>query len=200
MTQILLVGATGYVGGTVLSFLFSSPSPTLSNLSIAVLVRRPQQAEKLRAAYGTRIRTVQWLGLHDPDSIEQIAASYDIIINAGTGFVAEGAKAFVGGLARRIGGDHPVPWLIHTSGCTNLVDLKGNTGEWDDGRDGEAVFEFLKALDEKDSYPQRTAEIKVLDTAARKGVQAVSVQAPLIFGEGEGLFNWQGVVVPLVMR
>lgn len=200
MTSILLVGATGYIGGSILSQLLTSSSISLQPLQISVLVRREQQAEKLRSIYGERIKTVYWPGLHETRFIEQLAVHYDIIINAGSGFVVAGAKAFVDGLARRIEAGLPAPWLLHISGCTNLVDLEGEAVEWDDGRDGEAVFEHLKTIDAKDPYPQRTAEVTVLETAAELGVQAVSVQTGCVFGQGTGLFNQQGLVIPLVLR
>ena len=57
----------------------------------------------------------------------------------------------------------------------------------------------MKKLDEADPYSQRTTEISVLETAAELGVQAISVNAPCIFGEGTGLFNKQGLVIPLIM-
>lgn len=200
MSKILLIGATGYVGGTVLSQLLSSTEACFQPLKIDLLVRREHQAEKLRIAYGERIKVIPWAGLNETESTEQIASHYDIIINTGSGFVPAGAKSLVDGLARRVKARQPVPWLFHISGCTNLVDLSRQPFEWNDERDGQAIFDHLKLLDAKDPYPQRTAEILVLETATQKGVQAVSLQAPCIFGEGTGLFNQQGIVIPLILR
>ena len=57
----------------------------------------------------------------------------------------------------------------------------------------------MGALDEMEPYAQRTTEVGVLNTAAETGVQAISVNTPCIFGEGTGLFNRQGLVIPLIM-
>ena len=202
MSKILLVGATGYVGGTVLSQLLASTKASLQGLTFDVLVRREHQAEKLRGVYKDRINTVFWAGLEDVKSIEAIASKYDIIINTGSGFITAGAKAFVDGLASRVEAGLPTPWLLHISGCTNLVDLDASQRpiEWNDERDGRAIFNHMKSLDARDPYPQRTAEIVVLETAAKRGVQAISLQAPCIFGEGTGHFNRQGIVIPLVFK
>lgn len=200
MSKLLLVGATGYVGGTVLSQIFTSTETSIQSLTLDVLVRRKHQAELLRSSYGDRINTVYWGGLDDIQSIEAIASRYDIIVNAGSGFIAAGAKAFVNGLASRVKAGLPTPWLLHLSGCTNLVDPSQQPFEWNDERDGQAIFEHMKSLDAKEPYPQRTTEITVLETAAEQGVQAISLQAPCIFGEGTGLFNRQGLVIPLVLR
>lgn len=178
MSRLLLVGVTGYVGGTVLSQLLSSTKSSTRSLRIDLLVRRKHLAQLLRSGYGERINIIFWTGLDDTDFIEETAAQYDIIVNAGTGFNTEGAKAFVDGLAHRAKNGRAMPWMLHISGCSNLIDPSQKPFEWDDGRDGQAIFDHMKSLDAKDPYPQRTAEITVLGTAVERGVQAVSLQAP----------------------
>lgn len=200
MSKILLVGATGYVGGTVLAQLFASTQASLQSLTFDLLVRREHQAQKLRSVYGERVKIILWSGLDDIHFIEQIAVHYDIIVNAGSGFITAGAKAFVDGLALRVKAGLPAPWLLHLSGCTNLVDPSQRPFEWNDEQDGQAIFDFMKSLDTAEPYSQRTTEITVLEAAAEQGVQAVSLQAPCIFGQGTGLFNQQGLVIPLVLR
>ncbi|KAJ4352973.1 hypothetical protein N0V95_003766 [Ascochyta clinopodiicola] len=200
MSKILLVGATGYVGGTVLSQLLTSTEASLEALTVDLLIRREHQARKLRETYGERVKTVLWAGLNDTQFIEQIAAHYDIIVNAGSGFLTAGAKAFVDGLAHRVEAGLPTPWLLHLSGCTNLVSPTEQPFEWNDERDGQAVFDYMKSLENEQQYSQRTTEVTVLELAAEKGVQAVSLQAPCIFGEGTGLFNQQALVIPLILR
>jgi hypothetical protein len=139
MSKILLVGATGYVGGSVLSQLLASTEASLQNLTFDILVRREPQAELLRSIYRDRIKTVYWAGLDDIQSIEAIASRYDIIVNAGSGFITAGAKVFINGLASRVEADLPAPWLLHLSGCTNLVDPSQQPFEWNDERDGGSL-------------------------------------------------------------
>lgn len=200
MSRILLVGATGYVGGSVLSQLLTSFDSPLKDLVIHLLVRSESQAQKLQEAYGNRVHTILWKGLGDTEFIKDTAAQYDIVVNAGSGFVPSGATAFVDGLSRRLGTGNPVPWLIHTAGCTNLVDTSMESHEWNDERDGRAIYDYMEHLDSNSPYPQRTAELATLERADLSGVQAVSVQAPCIIGEGTGLFNQQGLVIPMVTR
>ncbi|CAH0047264.1 unnamed protein product [Clonostachys solani] len=176
----------------------------MKEVTIDVLVRKEDQAEKLREAYGDRIGTAFWKGLTDQDFIINTAANYDIVINAGSGFFPGGAAAFVEGLARRVKNGERAPWMIHIAGCTNLSDLP-ITGkaypdrEWDDA-DGNAIYEFLKSEDERSPYLQRTAEVAVLSRAEETGVQAVSLNTPGIYGLGTGLFNQAGLVIPSAAR
>ena len=122
MSRILITGATGYVGGTVLSQLIASTAPSIKDLTFDLLIRDEAQAVKLRNAYGSRVNTIRWSGLEDTAFIEDTASNYDIVINTGSGFIPEGAIAFVNGLARGINTGKPAPWMLHISGCTNLSD------------------------------------------------------------------------------
>ncbi|KAI8720014.1 NAD-dependent epimerase/dehydratase [Fusarium sp. LHS14.1] len=203
-TKILFAGATGYVGGTVLDHLLKSEEPSLKSLTFDLLVRREDAAEKLSEVYGDRVNPILWTGFSDIPFVTNIAASYDIIINTGTGFVPDGAKALVYGLSHRLKSGAPVPWILHLSGCSNLADRPLTQTayperEWDDV-DGHLVFEFLQKEDERDPYPQRTTEIAVLMADEETGVQAVSLNSPCIFGTGTGLFNQQGFIHPLFMN
>ncbi|KAI1665671.1 NAD dependent epimerase-dehydratase family protein [Pyrenophora tritici-repentis] len=204
MSKILITGATGYVGGTVLAQLIASTELSLKPLTFDVLIRDNVQASKLKEAYGSRVNTIRWTGLDDTVFIEDTATNYDIVINTGSGFIPEGAAAFVNGLARGVNTGKPAPWMLHISGCTNVSDRPLTQPprppyEWDDERDGAGIFHFMKALDEEDPYSQRTTELSVLEAATATGVNAISINTPCIFGEGGALFNRQGLVIPLIM-
>jgi nucleoside-diphosphate-sugar epimerase len=204
MSKILITGATGYVGGTVLSQLLDSTASSIKDLTFDLLIRDDAQALKLNNEYGSRINTIKWPGLEDVAFIEETASNYDIVINTGSGFLPEGAIAFVNGLARRIKDGKPAPWMLHISGCTNLSDRPLTQPprplrEWNDEQDNPEILEYMKALNEKEPYSQRATEVGVLEAAAATGVQAVSVNTPCIFGEGTGQFNKQGLVIPLIM-
>ncbi|KAL1609842.1 hypothetical protein SLS59_001353 [Nothophoma quercina] len=145
--------------------------------------------EKLCSVYGERVIIILWSGLDEVQFIEQIAVHYDITVNAGSGFIIADAKAFVDGLSRRVRAGLPAPWLLSLSGFTNLVDLFQTLFEWNDDRDGQAIFKFMESLDTADPCWQRTIDINILEAATEHGVQAVSLQALCIFGAGIGLFN-----------
>lgn len=204
MSKILITGATGYVGGTVLSQLLASTASSVNDLVFDLLIREDTQAQKLQQAYGARVHTIKWTGLDDTAFVERIAADYDIIINTGSGFIPEGAIAFVKGLASRVKNGKPAPWLLHISGCTNLADRPLTQPprpqrEWNDEQDSDELLDYMKTLVEREPYAQRTTEVGVLEAAAAAGVQAISVNTPCIFGEGTGLFNKQGIVIPFIM-
>ncbi|KAF2180222.1 hypothetical protein K469DRAFT_730230 [Zopfia rhizophila CBS 207.26] len=156
--KILLTGAIGYVGGTVLHYILASSHPALKDTTISVPIR----------------------DLADIDFITEISGQHDII-NADTGFHPHSAKAMVRGLARCKESTNKEVWMIHTSGCSNISD-KLPTGqafpdrEWDDAK-AEKIYEFEKTEDERELYSQRTSELAVLDTGIGVGVNAGMFQS-----------------------
>ena len=90
-SKILLTGATGYVGGTVLDHLVKSTDGIIQGLTFDLLVRGEEPAQKLRKAYGDRVNPIQWTGLADTEAIASIASNYDIVVNVGSGFIPAGA-------------------------------------------------------------------------------------------------------------
>jgi nucleoside-diphosphate-sugar epimerase len=215
--KILLLGATGYIGGTVLYHLTRSPALARC-LPVSVLVRGAGRADKLKSAYGDQISTVLFTSLDDLDLITRLASEHDIVINAGTGFHPASAEALVHGLARRKeaqaaaaaagsdSGEGAVrQWIIHTSGNSNIADnpLAGDCYPedfWLDDSDPVRIYELEKDKEARQPYLQRTAELAVLDAGSRLGVGATSLQIPAIFGAGRCLFSAAEVVVPDMLR
>lgn len=196
-SRILLLGATGYIGGTVLHRLLESTHPLLSKHVISVLIRGPDRAAKLQEVYGDRVSPILYSDYNDIDLVARVASQHDIVINAGTGFNLASAVAIVRGLSKRQhdspGSETRRPWVIHTSGGSNTSDdpLAGHAhpDRWFDDADPLAVYEYEKAADAREPYLQRTTELAVLDAGEETGVGAVSLQIPAIFGDGEGLFG-----------
>ncbi|KAK8117377.1 uncharacterized protein PG998_005658 [Apiospora kogelbergensis] len=208
--KILLTGATGYVGGTVLHRLLNSSAPSLQHLKVSVLVRGEDRADQLVRAYGAhRVSPILFRDYDETELIEKLASQHDIVINAGSGFHPASAEAMVQGLSQRATATTDAntrPWMLHTSGCSNVSD-RPLTGQAFPDREmhdaeGTTVYDFEKSENEREWYPQRAAELAVLGHPASQSseVGALSIQAPCIFGEGEGLFQRAGLMVPIMMR
>jgi nucleoside-diphosphate-sugar epimerase len=200
--RLLLTGATGYIGGTVLHHILSHDF--FNNLTVTVPIRGQVRASELKSVYGSRVSVVQIKDLDDTTTMKQLASNHDIVINAGTGFHPPSAIAMVEGLAQRKAKTNRDLWMIHTSGVTNIGDhpitgVAYPDREWDDSN-SLAVYEFEKAEEVKHPYLQRTAELAVLETAVKTAVKAVSIQVTGVYGVGEGLFQRTALVVPLMVQ
>lgn len=210
--RILLVGASGYIGGTVLHHLLESSHPVLSRSTITVLIRGQDRAQRLTEAYGDRVHPIVFDGLDDTARVAAVASEHDVVVSAALGFHLPGARALVQGLAtrrRQSDGDGSVttstavasgrgrsssrkPWIIHLSGVSNIADApplgEDHPGRRFDDADARAVYEHERAEEARAPYLQRTTELAVLDDADEAGVGAIAMQAPAVFGIGRGLF------------
>jgi nucleoside-diphosphate-sugar epimerase len=203
--RILLTGATGFIGGTVLHHLLTSTLPALKakTFTLTVLVRDPSRAETYTAAWGSRIYSVVYGGLDDTEKTTLIASQHDLVINMTLGFHAASAQALLTGLALRKAETGREVYMLHLSGASNLAD-QPVTGayvedrEFDDLRDD--VYEYERMRNALRPYHQRTTELDVIDRSLELGVRTVVIMPPLVFGRGKGLFNRVSVQIPVYVE
>jgi nucleoside-diphosphate-sugar epimerase len=190
--RILLTGATGYIGGSILSALLDSSALPIRDFPITCLLRGPERAKQLTAAFGDHVKPVLYEGLDDLETTIRIATKHDIVINTTHGFHEASAKALVQGLGQRKVETGRGIWIIHTAGCSNIGDRpilhpESVRPPLDDIADD--VYGYEKELETAEQYGQRTTELGVIDTALELGVKALSIMSPMIYGNGKGLFN-----------
>ncbi|KAI0147647.1 NAD dependent epimerase/dehydratase family protein-like protein [Xylariaceae sp. FL1272] len=203
--RILLTGATGFIGGTVLTQLLNSTSAAIRSSPITCLVRGADRATKLRDVYGNRVSPVVYRDLDDLKTTTATASRHDIVISTTLGYHSPSALALLTGLSQRQK-THPQNdiWFIHTSGASNIggrpitqswVDDASPSGrEFDDERDDVYAYEVDREA--KQPYIQRSTELSVVDGGVELGVKTLVLMAPMIYGVGTGLFNRRSVQIP----
>ena len=204
--KILLTGATGYIGGSILTHLLNSTSPCLSSATITCLVRGQERVTTLSTKYGDRVNPVIYKDLDDLETTTAIAAEHDIVINTTLGYHPASPQALVRGLAKRKASTGRDVWIIHTSGTSNLADQpitkkwvhKDPGREFDDSKDD--VYGFEKEREALHPYLQRTSELGVIDAGLELGVKTLVIMSPLIYGLGTGLFNNISVQLPTYIQ
>ncbi|KAK4507938.1 hypothetical protein PRZ48_001673 [Zasmidium cellare] len=199
--KILLTGATGYIGGSILAQLIKSDHPALR--TITCIVRGQDRISKLKEVYGDRVKAELYEGLDDFERTIDVASQHDIVINTTLGFHEKSPIALIDGLAKRKQATGKDVFLIHTSGTSNLAD-RPITGDYiedrifDDAKDD--VYGYEKDADAKEPYPQRTTELGVVDAGLKEGVKTLVVMSPTIFGVGSGEWNKSSIQVPSYVK
>ena len=204
--QILLTGATGFIGGTILTHLLNSSSPTLSAATITCLVRGSDRASTLSSAYGTRVRPVLYNDLDDTSTTSAVAAEHDVVISATVGYHPGSAHALLHGLAQRKARTGRDVWMLQISGTSNLGEQR-ISGAWveadadrefDDARDD--IYGYERMREALHPYLARATELGLVDAGRELGVTTVVMMPPLVFGVGTGLFNKISVQIPTYIR
>ncbi|RDW66477.1 NAD dependent epimerase family protein [Coleophoma cylindrospora] len=182
-TRILVLGGTGYIGGTILSELLHHQD----QYDISALVRRADQAAKLDEVGAKSIR---FESLGDINVIRAAAADHDIVVAAASARHESCAKACIEGLGERQRRTGNTVHYIHTSGASMIGDwpVSGERVDTSFHSDlKEDIFMMEKTFPE--SYSQvRAINQVVVHTGEREHVKTYIVIPPLIFGTGTGLF------------
>ncbi|RSL81444.1 hypothetical protein CEP51_005825 [Fusarium floridanum] len=182
--KILVTGATGYVGGSVLTTLLKSGSALIQPSAITALVRKKDQADILASQ---DIKTSIFRDLDDLEHLKLVAADHDVVIHAASGFHLGSALALIEGLGQRKIQNGGKVHYIHTSGTWNLAgpELTAEASEFKE----DHLLDHLKKLEEESPFSQRTTLLGVIIAAEKHGVEAHILLPPDIYGQGTGLFN-----------
>lgn len=201
--RILLTGATGFIGGTVLQQLLDSSHPALATATITILIRDDSRAEAFANAFGTRVQPVVYEGLDDIEKTETVASQHDVVISMTLGFHAASAQALLRGLAQRKAATGRDVYMVHLSGASNLAEQPVTQAyvedrELDDVADD--IYAYERMREELRPYHQRTTELEAIDKGLKLGVKTLVMMPPLIYGKGTGLFNRSSVQIPVYVE
>lgn len=119
--SVFFLGATGYIGGTVLQTVLGSSAPPST---ITALVRDEKKGELLKSVSTPSGTTIKPLvaNLKDTDLLRDTAKEHDIIINCANADDEDAIKALIEGMKQRRDKTGHRPLLIQTSGTGVLVD------------------------------------------------------------------------------
>ncbi|KAJ5822500.1 hypothetical protein N7447_004840 [Penicillium robsamsonii] len=193
-TKILILGTTGYIGGSILTDLQNSKNA--SKYSISALVRNEEHVSNLKAR---AVEPILFKGLDDLGTIKKVASEYDIVINAASASHDKSASAIIQGLAERKQHTGRAVHYIHTSGTSLLgdqpisgkkVDLRVYSDATDD------IYEYEKS---RGPYGQRTTDF-VLETGQKLDIPTYVVVPPTIYGKGNGPVATISQQVPILAR
>ncbi|KAM5350137.1 hypothetical protein ACJ41O_006642 [Fusarium nematophilum] len=197
--KILITGATGYIGGSVLSALLASAYPDIKDSQISALVRKQEQAHLLQEK---GINSIVFEGLDQIELVRQVASEHDIIINSASAFHSRAAEALIQGLAERKKRTGKETYLIHTSGTSSLGDLpiSGGYRETRIFSDKDDIYSYERRREDLEPYQQRTTDLVVFEKGEEAGVKTYILMSPTIYGLGSGFFNRTSIQIDALMR
>ncbi|CAM1501634.1 Fc.00g036180.m01.CDS01 [Cosmosporella sp. VM-42] len=198
-TKILITGATGYIGGSVLTTLLASSNPQIKGANISALVRKQEQADILKE-HG--VNPILFNSLDESDLLRRTASEHDIIINTASAFHSGAAEALILGLTDRKKKTGTEPLLIHTSGTSSLGD-RPITRTYTETRilsDKEDIYAYERSREDNEPYQQRTTDLVVLEKGEEAGIKTYILMSPTIYGVGSGFFNRTSIQIDAFIR
>ncbi|KAJ4293395.1 hypothetical protein N0V90_008678 [Kalmusia sp. IMI 367209] len=193
--NVLLTGAAGYIGGSIVADFLTGIVPSLKKEAVFAAVRSEEQAEALSKSGANVIR----LDLRDAEAIEKTISDHkiSIIIHLASSLDPSPAVNMINALSKQREATGQQVYFIHTSGLSAFLEKTG----WPSGTfhdTGNSVFETEKQL--ADSYALRKTDVTVIETAMAKDVTSFIVIPSHTYGKGTGAWNRLSVTVPILIK
>ncbi|OQU98049.1 hypothetical protein CLAIMM_03882 [Cladophialophora immunda] len=198
-TTVLVTGVTGYIGGSVLTYLLGSNGTQIKPVKISALLRNEEKA-RLLADKG--VDTVVFEERDATNHLQKIGANFDVIIDPAFTFQPSYCEALIAGQGDRKKLSGKEVYYIHQSGTSNIANqpISKAFTETRTYSDKEDILAYQRFRESVDAFGQRTSDLAVLDAGLREGVKTSSIMSPTIFGRGTGQFNQSTVQTPLLVR
>ncbi|KAG6831796.1 hypothetical protein H0H92_007473 [Tricholoma furcatifolium] len=175
--HIFLTGATGYIGGSVLTRLLSHKLS--DTFGITLLVRDATKAKQFRTL---GVKAV--VGSNsDLELLEHLAAEADITFSCADADDLDAVKAILAGMKQRYDKTEKPPTFIHTSGTGVLVD--DANGQHSTGTVySDLDLQKLESL--PPSQPHRIVDLSIVDADTQGYVKTYIVLPGTIYGLATG--------------
>ncbi|CRG90930.1 hypothetical protein PISL3812_07977 [Talaromyces islandicus] len=210
--NILITGAAGYIGGSVLADLLSSSSNLIQEAKLNAVVRSKEQAQSISEL---GVNVIQ-LNLNDDSALREVVLQHeiDIVIHTASSMVPQYASSLIQALGerRRVSGNDV--YFFHVSALnslaifvclanareTSVTTMFSKEGGWPYGevRDSDPILAKQKEIEEPN--PVRQTDIIVAEESKVHDVKSVNVVAPYVYGRGTGQWRKLSVNIPGFIR
>ncbi|CAF1386719.1 unnamed protein product [Adineta steineri] len=192
--NIFLTGATGYIGGSILTALLQHPN--VSNFKITALIRGDESRVNKIASLGV----IPLIGSNESHDILEKAASesHVVIHTSNSADDIPSVKSILSGLNKRTQANGKSVIYIHTSGTAVISeDVRGKKGS-------NSIYSDLdpnKINSIADDQWHRDVDLLIINAAqANPLLKSVIVLPPAIHGIGTGLFHRDSETIGSLIR
>ncbi|KAI1137283.1 NAD(P)-binding protein [Hypoxylon sp. FL0543] len=193
--NILITGAAGFIGGSLLAEFVSRTSGPIKDAKISAAVRTEEQAQSL-SKLGVNVIQID---LSDEAAVSEAVTrnEIDIVVHfAGSSANPHLASNLIKALGerRKISGNET--HFINSS----ITAVFSEEGGWPYGevRDTDPIFEKEKQIG--GPHPVRETNILVVEQGKAHGVTSFNVAIPNVYGRGTGEWRRLSFTIPAIIR
>ncbi|KAI1312330.1 hypothetical protein F5Y03DRAFT_339868 [Xylaria venustula] len=191
--HILVTGAAGYIGGSVVAALLSENAYFPAN-NLFAAVRTEEQAQSLEPLGVNVLR----LDLQNEKEVTEAVLQHeiDIVVHTASSIDFRLALNLVSALGKRRAITGKDTYHIHSSVTTGY----SKEGGWPYGtiKDGDTVYKLEKELD--DGFPIRKTNTVITELAKDQGVKSFIVGVPFVYGTGAGTWKKLSQNIPATVK
>ncbi|KAI0974490.1 hypothetical protein F4678DRAFT_422893 [Xylaria arbuscula] len=191
--HILVTGAAGYIGGSVIAALLSE-NAYFPAKNLFAAVRTEEQAQSLQPLGVNVLR----LNLQNEQEVTEAVLQHeiDIVVHTASSIDFRLALNLVSALGKRRAVTGKDTYHIHSSVTTGY----SKEGGWPYGiiKDGDPVYKLEKELN--DGFPIRKTNTAITELAKDQGVKSFIVGVPFVYGTGAGTWKKLSQNIPATVK
>ncbi|KAI1087270.1 NAD(P)-binding protein [Rostrohypoxylon terebratum] len=192
--NILITGAAGYIGGSVLAEFLSRIDSPIKATKLSAAVRTDEQAQRLSKL---GVNVIQ-LDLSDEAAVTSavLCNEIDMVIHTANSANWNLVSYLIKALGQRRKTSGRETYFIHSS----ITTLFSEDGGWPYGqvKDSDPLFEKDKLIGT--SHPARHTNILITELAKEQGVTSFIILVPVVYGVGSGEWRKLSVNIPAYTR
>ncbi|KAH8203456.1 hypothetical protein TruAng_002327 [Truncatella angustata] len=193
--NILITGAAGYIGGSILSDFLTIYSSEINKEHVHAAVRTEQQAKDL-SELGIKVHQID---LTDESNVADVVIKnhVSIVIQTASSLNPSLSVNLLTALGKQKQISREQTYFVHkTSGISAFYEKSG-WPSWE-MKDDDQIFAVEKQS--ADSYPIRKTDIAVIEHARALGVTSFIVIPTTVYGEGNGVWNRLSIIMPPLVQ
>ncbi|KAH7386207.1 hypothetical protein BKA64DRAFT_136350 [Cadophora sp. MPI-SDFR-AT-0126] len=192
--KILITGAAGFIGGSILTDFLASNNPLLKKENISAAVRSQEQADALSNLGINVIR----LDLSNEEAVIAAILRNDIsiILHTASCIDTKPVLPLITGLGKQRELSGRETTFIHTSGTSSFYKITG--WPYEEFKDTDPILQTEKEVESL--FPVRMVNVAVTEYAKAQGVRSFVIVPPLVYGKGKGAWNQVSVQIPGSIR
>ncbi|KAF5680734.1 hypothetical protein FCIRC_5721 [Fusarium circinatum] len=195
--NVLVTGAAGYIGGSVIADILSRTDETLKSVHVFAAARSQDQVDKISKLERVHAFLVD---LQDRPAVEYAIAKYeissvDIVIHTAGAIFPDMLSNLLSGLGERRRTTGNKTYLIHA-----IASMFTEEGGWPFGKvkDSDPLIDRQRELGLDN--PVRKTNIVLADEGKAQGVETFNIPIQLTYGRGTGECRKLSVNIPALIR
>ncbi|GKU21468.1 unnamed protein product [Fusarium langsethiae] len=194
--NILITGAAGYIGGSIVADILSRNDEVLKSVALFAAVRNQEQVDQI-SKIGVKALLVD---LSDKSAVEDVISQneIDLVVHTASAMHPAMTSSLISALGKRRQASGSKTYLIHRK--SSIATMFTEEGGWpyDEVKDSDSILDKEREIGFDN--PVREVNSLLAEEGKNQGVETFNVAVPMTYGRGSGECRKLSVNNPAMIR